>query len=114
VLFRSPISVPFIWLVMIGRRGYRFYDHAVFATYSIAFMSLLFITCAVLAAIGAPSILWGWLLFFYPPIHMYRQLRHAYQLSRPEAFVRVLFLFGFTLLSLMLFFFLLLTLGVLG
>ena len=109
-----PISVPFVWLVMIGRRGFHFYDHAVFATYSIAFMSLLFITCAVLAAMGVTDAIWGGLLIFYPPIHMYRQLRHAYSLSRPEALARVIFLFIFTLISMLLFFFILLTLGVLG
>lgn len=109
-----PISVPFVWLVMIGRRGFHFYDHAVFATYSIAFMSLLFITCAVLAALGVSEEIWALLLVFYPPIHMYRQLRHAYSLSRPEAFVRVIFLFFFTFISILIFFLILLTLGVLG
>ncbi len=109
-----PISIPFVWLTVIGRRGFHFYDHAVFATYSIAFMSLLFITCAVLAAIGVSDGIWGGLLIFYPPIHMYRQLRHAYSLSRPEAFIRVIFLFFFTFISILIFFFILLTLGVLG
>jgi len=109
-----PISVPFVWLVMIGRRGFHFYDHAVFATYSIAFMSLLFITCAVLAALGVSEAIWGVLLVFYPPIHMYRQLRHAYSLPRPEALVRVIFLFFFTFISILIFFLILLALGVLG
>ncbi|MEP2989973.1 MAG: DUF3667 domain-containing protein [Parasphingorhabdus sp.] len=109
-----PISVPFVWLTMLGRRGYHFYDHSVFATYSIAFMSLLFITCAVLAAIGVAEGIWVGLLIFYPPFHMYRQLRHAYSLSRIESFARVIFLFIFTFISILLFFFILLTLGVLG
>jgi hypothetical protein len=109
-----PISLPFVWLAMIGRRGYHFYDHAVFTTYSISFMSLLFISCALLAALGAGDGIWVSLLIFYPPFHMYRQLRHAYQLSRPEALVRVSFLIVFTVISLTLFFAILLTLGVLG
>ncbi len=109
-----PISVPFVWLMMVGRRGYRFYDHAVFATYSIAFMSLLFISCAMLAAIGAPTAIWVMMLIFYPPIHMYRQVRHAYNLSRVEALVRTLFLLIFTVISMVLFFLILLALGVLG
>lgn len=109
-----PISVPFVWLTMVGRRGFHFYDHSVFATYSIAFMSLLFITCAVLAAIGVAEGIWAGLLMFYPPFHMYRQLRHAYSLSRIEAFVRVIFLFIFTFISILIFFFILLALGVLG
>jgi len=99
---------------MVGRRGYRFYDHAVFATYSIAFMSLLFITCAIMAAIGVPGGIWASLLIFYPPIHIYRQLRHAYKLSRPEAVIRSLVMFVFVLISIILFFSILLALGVLG
>lgn len=109
-----PISLPFVWLTTIGRRGYHFYDHAVFTTYSISFMSLLFITCAVLAAIGVTEEIWAALLAFYPPFHMYRQLRHAYQMSRPEALVRVSFLLVFTVISLTLFLVILLALGVLG
>lgn len=109
-----PISLPFVWLTMIGRRGFHFYDHSVFATYSIAFMSLLFISCALLASIGVSEGIWASLLVFYPPFHMYRQLRHAYSLSRIEALVRVIFLFFFTFISILIFFFILLTLGVLG
>lgn len=109
-----PISLPFVWLTTIGRRGYHFYDHAVFTTYSISFMSLLFIFCAVLAAIGITDGIWGILLVFYPPFHMYRQLRHAYPMSRPEALVRVSFLLVFTVISVILFFAVLLALGVLG
>ncbi len=109
-----PISLPFVWLTTIGRRGYHFYDHAVFTTYSISFMSLLFISCAVLAALGVTGEIWVGLLVFYPPFHMYRQLRYAYQMSRPEALVRVSFLLVFTVISLTLFLAILLTLGVLG
>ncbi len=109
-----PISIPFVWLTLIGRRGHRFYDHAVFATYSIAFMSLLFVICAILAAIGVSSSIWGPLLLFYPPFHIYRQLRHTYNMSRTEALVRVFFLLIFTVISLTLFFIILLALGILG
>lgn len=109
-----PISLPFVWLTLIGRRGFHFYDHAVFTTYSISFMSLLFITCAILAAIGVSGTLWGSLLIFYPPFHMYRQLRHSYQMSRAEALVRTSFLLLFTVISLSLFFTILLVLGILG
>ncbi len=109
-----PISLPFVWLTTIGRRGYHFYDHAVFTTYSISFMSLLFITCALLASFGVTDAIWGVLLIFYPPFHMYRQLRHAYQMSRPEALIRLVALLFFTVTSLILFFLILLALGLLG
>ncbi|WP_430428188.1 DUF3667 domain-containing protein [Parasphingorhabdus sp.] len=109
-----PISLPFVWLVTIGRRGFRFYDHAVFTTYSISFMSLLFITCAILAAVGVAQPIWSILAIFYPPFHMYRQLRHAYGLNRIEALFRLTALLMFTVISLLLFFLILLALGVLG
>lgn len=109
-----PISLPLVWLTLIGRRGFHFYDHAVFTTYSISFMSLLFICCAILAAIGVTGAIWAALLIFYPPFHMYRQLRHAYSMSRAEAFVRTSFLLLFAVISLTLFFAILLALGILG
>ncbi|MEO0440797.1 MAG: DUF3667 domain-containing protein [Pseudomonadota bacterium] len=109
-----PISLPFVWLTTIGRRGYHFYDHAVFTTYSISFMSLLFIACVLLASFGVTDAIWGVLLIFYPPFHMYRQLRHAYQMSRPEALIRLVALLFFTVTSLILFFLILLALGLLG
>jgi len=109
-----PISLPFVWLTLIGRRGFHFYDHAVFTTYSISFMSLLFISCAIMATIGVTGVIWAGLLIFYPPFHMYRQLRHGYQMSRPEAFVRTSFLLLFTVICLTSFFAILLALGILG
>lgn len=109
-----PISLPFVWLTLMGRRGFRFYDHAVFTTYSISFMSLLFITCAILAAVGVPEPIWASLAIFYPPVHIYRQLRHAYGLTRIEAVFRLMALLMFTVISLFLFFAILLALGVLG
>lgn len=109
-----PISLPFVWLTLIGRRGYHFYDHAVFTTYSISFMSLLFITCAALAALGVSQEIWVILLVFYPPFHMYRQLRHAYKLSRIEALLRLSALLVFTVISMTLFFAILFAVGILG
>lgn len=109
-----PISMPFIWLTMLGRRGYRFYDHAVFATYSISFMSLLFITCALLNMVSWLEPISVPLLLLYPPVHMYRQLRQAYQLGRKEAAVRLVVLLLGTVICLTLFALILLLLGVLG
>jgi hypothetical protein len=49
-----------------------------------------------------------------PPIHMYRQLRGAYQLSRFSALWRTIFLLIFSAVSMTIFLLLLLALGVLG
>ncbi|HEX8580299.1 MAG TPA: DUF3667 domain-containing protein [Allosphingosinicella sp.] len=112
-----PISVPFLWLLFLHRRRYRAfkgYDHVVFVTYSIAFMTLGVIALSLLRAIGMPEALAGLALFFVPPVHMYRQLRGAYSLSRFSALWRTAALLLITSVTLSLFFLLLLTLGVLG
>lgn len=109
-----PISIPFVWLVTIGKWNHRFYDHAVFTTYSISFMSLLFIVCALSVKFG---FLEGWIItaaVFYAPFHMYRQLRHAYGLSRLGTVIRLFFLVNFVSLALILFFVALIALGLAG
>jgi hypothetical protein len=91
-----PLSIPFVWLMFAWRRQYKAYDHAVFVTYSLSFMSLLFIVMSLISVIPGGA---GWaaMLFFVSvPLHLYKQLRHAYSLSRFSAFWRlsVLLLFA--------------------
>ena len=112
-----PISVPFLWLLFLHRqryRRYKAYDHTVFVTYSIAFMSLGVIALSVLRLIGLPEVIAGFAILFVPPIHIYRQLRGAYQLSRWSAVWRTIVLINFAFIAAFLFFSLLLMMGVLG
>ena len=109
-----PLSLPFLWLLFFWRRDVHLYDHAIFATYSITFMMLLVILLSIAAAAGVGPGIWGTALVFIPPIHMYRQLRGAYHLSRFGALVRLFFLLIATSVVLTLFTLLLLLLGVLG
>jgi hypothetical protein len=112
-----PISVPFLWLLFLHRRRYRryrAYDHTVFVTYSIAFMSLGVIALSLLRLIGIPEVIAGFAILFVPPIHIYRQLRGAYQLSRWSAIWRTLVLINFSFIAATLFAVLLLALGLLG
>lgn len=77
-----PLSIPFVWLMFAWRRRFKAYDHAVFVTYSLAFMSLLFIAMSLVALIPGGG---GWafmLLAVGAPVHLYKQLRYAYGLSR--------------------------------
>jgi hypothetical protein len=107
-----PISVPFLWLLFLFRRQYRLYDHTVFVTYSISFMTLFVILISVADAIGLTG---GWMipaLVLVPPLHMYRQLRGAYRLSRGSALWRAACLSIFALLAGLLFFLLLVTIGI--
>jgi hypothetical protein len=87
-----PLSVPFLWLMFFWRRDVHLYDHAIFATYSITFMMLFVVLLSLLATAGVGAAIWGTALAFIPPIHMYKQLRGTYGLSRFGAAVRLFFL----------------------
>jgi hypothetical protein len=106
-----PLSVPFLWLMFVWRRTYKAYDHAVFVTYSLSFMSLLFIVMSLVSTIPGGSGYAALLFLIAAPVHLYKQLRHAYELKRFSAFWRfcvLLFCMQFVLLLF------LLTLGLLG
>lgn len=106
-----PISVPFVALLFLWRRGFKLYDHAIFVTYSLAFMMLLVTTVSLLAMIGAPGWIYGNLLAFGPPVHIFFQLRGAYRLNWFSALWRTFALLIFATITLTLFAILLLGLG---
>ena len=103
-----PISVPFVWLLFPFSRRFRLYDHTVFVTYSLCFMMLLLAVASVLQLISNSLSSLAW---FVPPIHMYRQLRGAYGLSKSGALWRTGLLTIFAFMSISLFASLLVTLG---
>ena len=75
-----PISLPFMWLLFFRRRDATMYGHAVFALYSISFMSLLFVAMALIDYFGLGKA--SLLLFLLAPLHMFRQLRGTYALGK--------------------------------
>jgi hypothetical protein len=107
-----PISVPLVWLLFFWRRRFKMFDHAVFVTYSITFMMLLGVISAVLIHFPATEDIGAFALLLVPPMHMYRQLHHAYETSRFGAFWRMCVLSLFALFALTLFATLVLALGV--
>ncbi len=112
-----PISVPFVWLLFLHRRRYRAYhayDHVVFVTYSIAFMSLLLVTLSLLQALGVGEALIGLAFTFVPPVHIFWDLRGAYRLGWFSALWRTAALLVIAFFAAMIFFTLLLALGMLG
>ncbi len=90
-----PLSVPFVWLLFPFSRRFRLYDHTVFVTYSLCFMSLLVVVALLFGAVGLSGI--AGLLWLIPPFHMYRQLRGTYALSRFGALWRTILLTLFAL-----------------
>ena len=109
-----PLSVPFVWLLFPFRRGTHLYDHTVFVTYSLSFMTLLMVLLSFLRLAGAPDTWIGSAFLVLPPIHMYRQLRGAYLLRRRSAVWRTMLLFVFANIALTLFVTLLVFLGAIG
>jgi hypothetical protein len=108
-----PLSLPFVWLLFFWKRRPRFgmYDHAVFVTYSLSFMSLFFVTLALLGAVGVGG---GWLVVagvFVPLLHIYKQLKGTYGLSRFSAVWRTAVLSVFIFVILFLFLDVLLVIG---
>ncbi|GGA09125.1 hypothetical protein GCM10010923_19310 [Blastomonas marina] len=106
-----PLSVPFVWLLFAWKRNFRAYDHAIFVTYSLSFMSLLFISLSIMGILKAHTAVIAFAALFIPPIHMYKQLRGAYGLSRFSALWRLVVLQVFILIVLVLFLQLLLVIG---
>lgn len=109
-----PMSVPFVWLLFFWTRRFRFYDHTVFVTYSLAFMSLLAVVLTVLGFAGMHVAIIGSAGVFIPPIHIYRQLKQAYELGWFGALVRTVLLVNFCFYIAGFFFVLLLGIGALG
>lgn len=108
------LSVPFVWLMFAWRPQFKFYDHAVFVTYSIAFMSLLFIVVSLLRAAGLHGGFFAFVVSAIVLVHMYRQLKDTYGLSRGSAIARTIALQFIAFFVLMLFFTIILLMGVLG
>jgi hypothetical protein len=109
-----PLSVPFMWLLFFWRRDIHLYDHAIFITYSISFMMMFLILLTLAAAFGVSGAIWGTALGIVPPLHLYKQLRHAYKLSRFGAWLRLFILSIAISIVLTLFFVLLLMIGLVG
>jgi hypothetical protein len=109
-----PLSIPFVALLFAWRRRFGLYDHAVFVTYSLSFMSLLFVALTMLGFAGVPTgglVTGGIVVAVW---HIATQLRHAYGLSRFSALWRTMALSLLIQLVISLFVGLLLVMGLMG
>jgi hypothetical protein len=96
-----PISVPFMWLLFPFSRRFRLYDHSVFVTYSLSFMMLLAVVLTGWGMAGIPAVEAPAMII--PPVHMYKQLKGAYGLSRFGASWRLILLLTFAITAFSLF-----------
>ena len=106
-----PISVPFLWLLFPFSRRFGLYDHTVFVTYSLAFMMLLIIVMSLWGKAGLPGVGFAVLI---PPVHIDRDLKGAYALTRVGALWRTALLLLFSVIALSLFAMTVIVLGMSG
>ncbi len=113
----APISLPFIWLIFFWKRGVTLFDHAVFALYSLSFMSLLFIVLALSmraplanAAAGAVATAMSAAI----PMHMFFHIKGAYALGWFAALWRTMAMLVFAVAALSIFLLAIILLGLLG
>ena len=95
-----PLSLPLIWLLFARRRDVGMYDHAIFGIYSLSFMSLLAIAAALLISAGAMSAAIVAMVLL-PPLHLFRQVKGAYQLGWWSALWRTAALLVITVTALL-------------
>ncbi|MDB5700825.1 MAG: hypothetical protein JWL66_1024 [Sphingomonadales bacterium] len=106
-----PISVPFVALLFLWRPQFKLYDHAIFVTYSLAFMVLFVVVLTIAGAVGIAD---GFIVvtaLTVPIVHMFAQLRAAYGLTKPSALWRTAALTVFSFVALTTFTVLLLAMG---
>lgn len=107
-----PMSLPWLWLAFLWKRGVGLYDHAIFALYSISFMSLLFIAGSLALTANIVTQAFWVPLLLAPPLHMFVSLRGAYSLGVFSAGWRTIYLSVAAAFTLSLYFMLLIVLGV--
>ena len=91
-----PLSIPFVALMFLWKRGFTLYDHGVFVLYSLTFMSLLLMAVVVVATTVKGAGGWaagaGGLIAV---AHMFAQLKGAYSLKIFSALWRTVVLLIF-------------------
>lgn len=110
----APLSLPFIALLFLWKRGVTFYDHVVYALYALSFASLLFITLMLAGAAfgaGVMMVLSNVLLLGALPVHTFFQLKGAYALGWFSALWRTFFMLIFAMVIATIFFILIIILG---
>jgi hypothetical protein len=106
-----PISLPFIALLFLWKRGLTLYDHVVYALYALSFASILFVLFVL--GMQSPLTTWAlpWLVGLGLPVHTYFHLKGAYALGWWSALWRTLFMLTFALFAFLIFVFIVIVLG---
>lgn len=109
----APLSLPFIALLFLWKRGVTLYDHMAYALYALAFAALLFSTTVLLGEISFVGWSAAWLLLALP-VHMWFHLKGAYALGWWSATWRTFFMLIFAYIVAIVFTILVVVLGLAG
>ena len=99
----APLSLPFIMLLFLWKRGTTMYDHIVYALYALSFAALLFVTMIFTGMVSWLVWLPGVLLLVGLPVHTYFHLKGAYALGWFSALWRTFFMLIFATFALAIF-----------
>jgi hypothetical protein len=110
----APLSLPFIMLLFLWKRGTTMYDHIVYALYALSFAALLFVTMIFTGMVSWLVWLPGTLLLVGLPVHTYFHLKGAYALGWWSAAWRTFFMLFFAILVFSVFLVLIVILGLAG
>ena len=98
-----PLSLPFLALLFVWRRGVTLYDHGVFILYSLSYVTLVGISAILLGLIHPwlGGLAW-FAVIFGTPVHQFAQLKGGYDLGWFSTIWRFAFLqvFCFVVLAL--------------
>ncbi len=110
-----PISLPFIALLFLWKRGVTLFDHVVVSLYSLSFMSVLFVLLGLIGSLGEPAALFvASAATLIPPVHIFFHLKGAYGLKVWSALWRTVLLLIFITFTISLFAIAILLLGLLA
>lgn len=107
----APLSLPFIALLFLWKRGVTLYDHMVYALYALSFASLLFVAMVLSAPVArwlADSLVLGLV------VHTFFHLKGAYALGWWSALWRTVLMLFFAMIILMIFLVGIFLVGLLG
>lgn len=91
----APLSLPFIALLFLWKRGVTLYDHMAYALYALSFAALLFVTMSLTALSAWTNWITPWLLMVGLPVHTFFHLKGAYALGWFSAVWRTFFMLIF-------------------
>ncbi len=110
----APLSLPFIALLFLWKRGVTLYDHVVYALYALSFAAFLFVAVMLTAQSTWTAWIAPWLVMVGLPAHTYFQLKGAYALGWFSALWRTFFMLTFACIILVVFLMLVIIVGSLG